>query len=469
MRYILVDETRMIDEKSVLLAHNTTVTSEDKGLIKFVLTGIDGSSIEQVRSADQLKAARDGQLEILAQMADELRSSIDETISLDRLEELHSEAEINREELHEVLSARQDELDDYASKIRSLDEGLRETYSTISDLNQMISRFSELSAIYKSDIERLYGLEEGGFLLKRFAEINCPLCGALPEHQHHDHGLSRVEEQREAVAAEIAKISRDASELDQAISDANGRIQALEAEILESNARRAELVSSQENARAKELTSRELFLSESEKVSKFSNQIEFRHRLTSIEKRIERVGNQAVRSRQRADGIDANVDLTQSEAFELSNEIKDVLHAWNYPGANALHFEKSDHDIVVDGKRRRDNGAGVRALLHSAFKVGVLTYCIRKNRPHPGFLILDSPLLAYRPADEGRYGELQTDELELQQAGVAHHFYEHLDGLRDHAQFIVIENHRSDQEVVEPFSNVRFTLDSDFGRRGLFT
>lgn len=71
MRYLLVDETRMIDERSILLAHNTTITSEDKGLIKFLLTGVDGASIEPVRSADELKAARDGKIELLSQMADD--------------------------------------------------------------------------------------------------------------------------------------------------------------------------------------------------------------------------------------------------------------------------------------------------------------------------------------------------------------------------------------------------------------
>jgi hypothetical protein len=133
-----------------------------------------------------------------------------------------------------------------------------------------------------------------------------------------------------------------------------------------------------------------------------------------------------------------------------------------------VHFEKGDQDIVVDGKRRRDNGAGVRALLHAAFKIGVLVYCIENGRPHPGFVILDSPLFAYRPAEEDRFEDLTDDELELRNADVATHFYRYLHGMADQAQFIVIENHKSDQDVVRPYANYQFTKNPSIGRAGLF-
>ncbi|WP_185962350.1 hypothetical protein [Palleronia caenipelagi] len=145
-----------------------------------------------------------------------------------------------------------------------------------------------------------------------------------------------------------------------------------------------------------------------------------------------------VRSRQRADGIDFNLELSNSEAHEPSTVIKRILKAWNHPGADAVHFEKGDQDIVVDGKRRRDNGAGVRALLHAAFKIGVLIYCIEKGLPHPRFVILESPLFAYRPAEEERFKDLTEDELELRRADVATHFYHHLQGMADLTQLIFV-------------------------------
>jgi hypothetical protein len=96
----------MIDEKSLLLAHNTMVTSEDKGLLKFLLTGVDGSLIAQVRPGDQLKAAKVGQIELLSQMADQLRKAIDDTVETTSLKADLTAAEREKTDLLEVLGER---------------------------------------------------------------------------------------------------------------------------------------------------------------------------------------------------------------------------------------------------------------------------------------------------------------------------------------------------------------------------
>lgn len=469
MRYLLVDETRMIDEKSILLAHNTTVTSEDKGLIKFLLTGVDGSSIEQVRSSDELRAARDGKIELLSQMADELRRVVDDTVDAEQVRSSLALAEAESEDLQSTLSDRQEGLDMLSSTIRDHDDEIHRLGSRVAELRIMIVRFEELGSIYKSDIERLQGLEEGGFLLQRFAGVNCPLCGAAPGDQTHDHGLAHVEDQRRAVAAEIAKIGAEARDLDAAINSARNELAATQALLKKVTDIRSRVIDERDKARTLELSARQIFIAANERIKKLEADLEVRHNLEQLEARIDRLRTESVRSRPRADGIDVNLDLTQDEAHRLSKAIQKVLAAWNYPGGEALHFAKDDYDIVIDGKRRRDNGAGVRALLHAAFKVGVLVYCLENRRPHPGFVILDSPLLAYRPAEEmSRYGALEEDEIALRRADVAQHFYRHLQSLSDDAQFIVIENHKSDQEVVAPYPNYQFTRNPNIGRAGLF-
>ena len=40
--------------------------------------------------------------------------------------------------------------------------------------------------------------------------------------------------------------------------------------------------------------------------------------------------------------------------------------------------------------------------------------------------------------------------------------------MAEHAQFIVIENHKSDQDVVTPYANYQFTKNPSIGRAGLF-
>ena len=73
-------------------------------------------------------------------------------------------------------------------------------------------------------------------------------------------------------------------------------------------------------------------------------------------------------------------------------------------------FEDSTQDIRVDGEDRKDNGKGVRAVMHAAFKVALLIYCQRNDLPHPDFLVLDTPLLTYRDPITSRHGRLTPDE-----------------------------------------------------------
>src|SRR3546814_5448790 len=73
-------------------------------------------------------------------------------------------------------------------------------------------------------------------------------------------------------------------------------------------------------------------------------------------------------------------------------------------------------DLIIDGKRRRNNGKGVRAITHAAFKVALLTFCRSRGLPHPGFLVLDTPLITYRDPIRSRAGALEADEAVIKQS-----------------------------------------------------
>jgi hypothetical protein len=468
IRYLIVDETRMIDEKSILLHHNTTVTAEDKTLIKFLLTGVDGSSVEQVRSGDQLKAARDAKVELLSQLADKVRRKINPDRTEIELERLLAIAEQERDDFQRNMIDRQDAIDLLRAQVRKTTTALLDEETEIAELSTMIVRFEELSSIFASDVDRLSGLEEGNFLLQKFSMMNCPVCGAVPEHQHLHHDLASIELQRVAAEAEIAKIRREETELENTLIEAKDERRRREIEVESILGARAAIQIALDNAMGLETSARVTFTESTERVRELEKEMDDRRLLASYETEIEDVSLQRVASRQRATGL--NLNLTASEANELSKVIKRVLNAWNYPGGEAVHFSVQEQDIVVDGKNRRNNGAGIRAILHAAFKVALLVYCRETNRPHPGFIVLDSPLLAYRPADETKgLGDLTEDELKVQRANLAAHFYQHLHSLQSFAQIIVIENHKSDQAVVAPYPNTQFTGNPNLGRSGFFS
>ena len=109
-----------------------------------------------------------------------------------------------------------------------------------------------------------------------------------------------------------------------------------------------------------------------------------------------------------------------------------------------------------------------RSILHAAFNVAVLLFCREKQLPHPGFLVLDTPLLTYREPLKSRHGELSEDESQMKNAPVALSFYDHLAGLEEFAQIIVLENADPPEEIDERAIIQVFTGQRDEGRYGLF-
>ncbi|MNE35224.1 hypothetical protein D3C80_1289730 [compost metagenome] len=126
--------------------------------------------------------------------------------------------------------------------------------------------------------------------------------------------------------------------------------------------------------------------------------------------------------------------------YKFGETVKAVLTAWQFPNADKVQFDGKTNDITVAGKRRSANGKGVRAILHAAFNVAVIVHCIENRLPHPGFLVLDTPLLTYREPMTSRHGDLSEDEAVLKATNVAQHFYKHLASLKNEVQIIVIEN-----------------------------
>ena len=78
---------------------------------------------------------------------------------------------------------------------------------------------------------------------------------------------------------------------------------------------------------------------------------------------------------------------------------------------------------------RGARGKGLRAIRHAAFTLGLLAHCRSNRTPHPGFVIFDSLLLAYRESD-GKEDDLRGTELKEQ-------FYRYLQELTEDRQVIV--------------------------------
>jgi hypothetical protein len=99
--------------------------------------------------------------------------------------------------------------------------------------------------------------------------------------------------------------------------------------------------------------------------------------------------------------------------------------------------------------------------LHAAFTIGLAQFCFERDLPHPGFVVLDSPLVRYRPPDQGEQAVDSFDE------GVAALFYADIQPAFD-GQTLVMENMDPPDGLSEGSVDVPFSKTPGLGRYGFF-
>jgi hypothetical protein len=147
---------------------------------------------------------------------------------------------------------------------------------------------------------------------------------------------------------------------------------------------------------------------------------------------------------------------------EFSRRMQEILIQWGYPDAERVFFDTNTNkrDFQIAGKGRGNTGKGLRAVTHAAAKVALMLHCKDKGIPHPGFLVLDSPLLAY--------WEPEGVDDDLSGTDIKDRFYRFLAGLSD-LQVVVIENRDTPPEDLGDSATViHFTKNPEQGRYGLF-
>jgi hypothetical protein len=470
--YVFTEETPMMAEGSPITIAPQSGETFDKNVLKFILTGVDDSAVVETQSVGDQRTANAGKIEIVEEMITAATEDIKHLFPDDGhvgVLDLEAQDEALSRTLNEhqsVLIERQSMLDRLGRERRAALDSLEELVGRADEIAAILKRFALLAAVYDSDVQRLESLEEGAAALMAGAHRPCPLCGADPEHQRESHGLDYVERSQRAVGAEIKKIRAERADL-------TGTTKSLEAERegLANRIRRIEteiesLESQINDARPLEATSRQTYEDLDRARQLLRDGIALKTRLEALKDRKKALEDFKPTKTPR-DAISVGIGGVVGHEFALT--VQAILRAWHFPGDPVVSFDDKTHDILIDGKNRRGNGKGVRALMNAAFKIGVLTYCRAKNLPHPGIVALDSPLLSYRDPYTSRHGELSADERAVVQTGLNEHFYRYLLDQAHNAQFLIIEN---DAPPLELGPNARVTTftgpSGQGGRQGLF-
>lgn len=457
-RLVIVQEGEIQQKGSPFWGGQFTLKTAELATIKLLLTGIDDSAIVSAAHDEPDQAGQIGLLDdLIADLTSEIIDMGDEKGELEaQLERLEASAAEHRDSVADA----QRTLDAQMGERRELAKQQHEIDDRLDEIQELRARFELLREHYGVDRERLRSIQESGTLFAYVERVVCPLCGAGPEAQHADADCEgNVATIVEAATAEISKIERLSKELSSAVTDLlteQDSLSALRVTVGHAYANvdadiRQTMAPHVEEARAK-------FTDIIETRSAVRESLALFERLEKLE--VRRAGLDDVAA-EPAEKAKVAVGFSEVVAHQFSLKVEQILKAWNFPGECRVHYDKDASDFVIDGKPRGSRGKGLRAITHAAVSIALLEYCQEHELPHPGFLLLDSPLLAYfKPEGD--------EDTALQGTDLKERFYSYLKAHHgDESQVIIIENQHPPDSELEGLSLTVFTRNPAEGRFGL--
>jgi hypothetical protein len=459
-RLLIVTETEIIEQRSPLSDGNPMSETPNFATFKLLLTGLDDGALVKTEAKGAEDQSREAQLELLDQLLDEYRERIsDLTESPEELEHQLQRLEASIGLQAASLAATETDYRRLADERRDLRKRLEEGQDRRSEIAALLERFTLLERHYVSDVARLRGIEEGGTLFEVLGQSPCPLCGADPAHHRKDADCDgNVAAVVAAAQSEIGKIELLGTELADTVQalrreagNFDRRLPRIQNELETASGNLDNLVS----PRLTQL--RAAYADLADKRAGVREALGLFRTIQNMENRRVKIDN-SPEDQQSSPVSDGDLPTITADAF--AQHVETLLKAWHFPEAERVHFDSKSRDLIIAGKARTARGKGLRAITHAAFTIGLLDYCRIKETPHPGFVILDSPLLAYR-APEGIEDDLTGTDLNEQ-------FYSYLVHLPHDRQVIIIENTDPPSIITARPQVEMFSKNPHSGRYGFF-
>lgn len=471
---VLVDEEKVITKGSPALSGVVTEATADKSLFAMLLTGQDDTGLIAQGDVTERRARLIAQSDLLDSLLGP--APAEDAPPPDRAELARQREALHAhiDEISGQISAQSRAIDVSAAESEAALAEVLEEKSRLLVIGELLSRFTLLRRSYETDLERLAFIAEGHHFFNQLSAVVCPACSrplddADGTHQFCEQGTAVADDVQAACAREVAKIRVHLNDLTSATADLEAERGTLQVQVRAGTERYRRLQQQVE----RDLRPRLVEATEELKRSMTTRQrvvqeeaaLDYRHglleRKVDIERRLQEIEEVA----------DAPVPHHGDAYQAFANTVSELLRAWRYPGEGRATFDERSMDIIVDGEARKTHGKGVRAIMYAAFVIGLMRYCRTQGLPHPGFVVLDSPLTTYRrrggaPAPDmdpdagGRDGDAPED---MQRA-----FFEHLSQSAGELgeQIVLFENKEPPAEVLARVRYEQFTGILGTGRAG---
>jgi hypothetical protein len=453
--------------KSPILSGQWLEATREYGVFRLLLTGLDNSSVtedaplpvEAKPNVERPSIRPDVLAQMIGDYEDELARLTENPPGLDGEETA----------IDEELDALQASLRTMEGQISKTSQQRKEVYDRYgkltarnNEITELGERFKLLDAQYTNDIKRLLAIEESGQFFVLREPMACPLCGAQPEGQNHDAACDgNVAAVTQAAASEIAKIRLLQSEL-------HATVMALSKEQAEVIAER-KTVEVEWRGYQKQIDSalspdfaeaRTQHAALIEKRSKVQQAIVIYKRIQGLRRRLDEPTPVPLPEKlvEKEDAPEVNEYIPKSVLGAFSKTVEHILKEWHFPDATDVYFDEGKRDVVIGNRLRGSRGAGLCAITYSAFTLALFEYCRSRKMPHPGFVVLDSPLIAYK--------EPKVDDEGISGTDLKARFYEYLETFAGEQQVFIVDNTEPPPDFLAKATH--FTKNPAIPRCGLF-
>ncbi|WP_028453234.1 hypothetical protein [Chitinilyticum aquatile] len=458
-RVSIFDEIETLDNVP-FEGKDTNNKTRNKSALAVILRGSDDSEMPLPPSTSERNVAK-GHVEAINEQITSLLADVPEGLTLLDAQEGLSKVTAEIDSINQYIKTHSSELSELKQARLEIDRENRYLYRQLSAFKEAENRFRLLDKKYISDQQRLQAIATAASVASSFETRPCPLCRTDIQHQvRHQEQNEQAPMLRQAVLAEIEKISSLRDGLKDALDDVLGEL----AEVTEALKKSEEKARENDNKQSALLAHKDIdttngLVALSEKKTVLAVAINNLTRADSLKVRLTEMKE---KSRRKTQVVER--DMSDS-ATSLCTRVKQLLGEWGVPGVDSVYFDGGVSDIEINQRKRTSYGKGKRGIFLTAYMVALMERALSNNYPHLGVTIIDSPVVTYKDPKHAK----GSDKDELLDESVKDRFYTWLATRSEPGQIIILENEEPNSATLSKLRYTEFVGKSNSkGRQGFF-
>ncbi len=457
----MVDENRIIAEHSPATLGQRDSIPSDQRAFNVMVTGLgDETNIVVAPNKKNRDLQIDGKIDWIEKEVARLQAALSPFNDQGQTPDSKIAAiDLAIEDATSVVTVAKGRVIELEAKRLTTRQSVIATSDRLKSIGERIKQFGILRSFYDTDTERIEATLEAGHAFERLPGGHCAVCGMMPDHATA-HADDSIETYEAAARSELAKLERLKTDLDDTLAslrseqtEQEGEIESLSVSLQQIDREIAELLKPQVTTSADQL--KHMMNARAEMVRAKDAQSSL-DRLRIEQMELEKQKKRSVPKPPQPEKVPSG------SITEFCKTVTDTLRAWRFDISSDVGFDEKTFDMIVNGQDRGGLGKGHRALTHAAFTISIMRYCIAAGLPHPGFVVLDSPLNPFKGITENENGEARVSH-EVQDA-----FYADLANRPANEQYVIIENTEVPSPLISKINHITFSGNPRQPRTGFF-